>query len=244
MNSSREGKKYELDVYNVVSKCTFNDKQFNNQTKDDLGGCKADNDIVCSIYKLDILYNIPIEIKKIRTPDWMQCSLSIDNTSNDNRWIGSIRNKIPDRSKKIFESLIQNIRLFDGNIPPFMTRDITHEEWKKIKNETNIYDDTYFDCPNDTIKRLYSEKGCYYIQISNKGLYHLGNDICDFNVPEFICDQRLRVRTKIHERKNTKGFCKLSITISCQPKNIKNLNDSPFSLDKINKLPKNLIYSI
>ena len=244
MNCSREGKKYELDVYNVVSKCSFNDKKFNNQTKDDLGGCKANNDIVCTIHKLDISYNIPIEIKKMKTPDWMQCSLAIDNTTNDNIWIGSTKNKIPDKSKKIFESLIQNIRLFDGNIPPFMTRDITHEEWKKIKNETNIYDDIYFDCPNDTIKKLYSEKGCYYIQISNKGLYHLGNDICDFNVPEFICDQRLRVRTKIHERKNTKGFCKISVTISCQPKNIKNLNDSLFSLDKINKLPKNLVYVI
>ena len=46
------------------------------------------------------------------------------------------------------------------------------------------------NCPNDTIKKLYSEKDCNYIQISNKGLYHLGNDICEFNVAEFICEQQ------------------------------------------------------
>jgi hypothetical protein len=49
--------------------------------------------------------------------------------------------------------------------------------------------------------KLYGEKDCSYIQISEKGLYHLGNDVCDFKVPEFICEQRLRVRTKIQETK-------------------------------------------
>ena len=76
-----------------------------------------------------------------------------------------------------------------------------------------------------------------------KGLYHLGNDICDFKVPIFICKQRLRIRTKIHEKKNTKGFCKLSVTIACQPKNINNLINSEYSLDDQIKLPINLIYN-
>lgn len=57
-----------------------------------------------------------------------------------------------------------------------------------IKNETNDFNDMYIHCSNDIIKKLYSEKKCNYIQISEKGLYHLGNDICNFNVPEFICD--------------------------------------------------------
>ena len=90
--------------------------------------------------------------------------------------------------------------------------------------------------------KLYSEKGCSYIQISEKGLYHLGNDICDFKVPIFICDQRLRIRTKIHERKNKKGFCKLSVTIACQPKNINYLVNSKYSLDNQMTLPNDLVY--
>jgi hypothetical protein len=111
-----------------------------------------------------------------------------------------------------------------------MLKDITHEEWVKTKKETTDYNDIYIDCPNDTIMKLYSEKYCSYIQISEKGLYHLGNDICDFKVPAFICEQRLRVRTKIHEKKKNKnGFCKLSVTIACQPKKIKNLINSEYS---------------
>jgi hypothetical protein len=185
--------------------------------------------------------DVSIEIKKSHTPDWMQCSLKYDTTNK--KWIGSSKNKIPEASKKIFENFISTITLFNGNIPPFMLQDITHEEWVKIKNETSDYKDTYIDCPNDTIKQLYSEKGCTCIQISEKGLYHLGNDVCDFKVPAFICEQQLRIRTKIHTRKNKKGFCKLSVTIACQPKNISNLVNSEYSLDNQMKLPNNLVYN-
>jgi hypothetical protein len=45
---------------------------------------------------------------------------------------------------------------------------------------------------NDTIAKLYSNKGCSYIQISKYGLYHLEKDICKFNVPYFKCKQVLR----------------------------------------------------
>ena len=74
-------------------------------------------------------------------------------------------------------------------------------------------------------------------QVSEKGLYHLGNDICNFNVPEFICEQQLRIRTKIHNKKNKKGYCDLSVIVACQPKNIKDLVISNYSLDDETKLP-------
>jgi hypothetical protein len=106
----------------------------------------------------------------------------------------------------------------------------------KNKKETTDFNDIYIDCPNDTIKNLYNSKDCIYIQISNKGLYHLGNDVCHFNVPEFICEQQLRIRTKIHTRKNKDGYCKLSVIIACQPKNIKILENSKYSLDDYSKL--------
>ena len=237
---SVSGKKYELQVYNVVKKCKLNNIDFNTQTEEELGGCNSNNDIECN---MGSIRNIPIEIKKIKTPDWMQCSLHYD--SINKKWIGSLRNKIPENSKKIFEELISKVELFNGNIPPFMLKNITHEEWCNIKKETIDFNDTYIDCPSDTIKRLYKEKGCVYIQISDKGLYNLGSDLCDFNVPEFICEQQFRIRTKIHTKKTNKGFCKLSVTISCQPKNInKNISDllnSNFSLDNSSTLPNNLL---
>ena len=234
---SINGKKYELEVYNVVKKSRLNETVFNTQNEDELGGCSSKNDIECN---MSSIRDISIEIKKSKTPDWMQCSLKYDNVSE--KWIGSSKNKIPEASKKVFESIISTITLFNGYIPPFMLKDITHEEWLKIKRETTDFNDMYIDCPSDTIMKLYSEKGCSYIQISKKGLYHLGNDVCDFKVPIFICDQRLRVRTKIHEKKNKKGFCKLSVTIACQPKNINNLVNSKYSLDNHNTLPNNLVF--
>jgi len=234
---SFNGKKYEMKVYNIVKKCILNNKEFNTQNEDELGKCSSKNDIDCNMNKEK---DIPIEIKKSKSPDWMQCSLKYDDINK--KWIGSSKNKIPDSSKSIFEELISKNVLFNNNIPPFMIKDITHDEWKKLKNETNDFNDIYIDCPNDTIKKLYSEKGCIYIQISNKGLYHLGNDLCDFKVPEFICEQQLRIRTKIHTRINNKGFCQLSVIAACQPKNIKELINSKFSLDDKLKLPSNLIY--
>ena len=234
---SVSGKKYELQVYNIVKNSKLNGNNFNSQNQDALGGCSSKNDIECNMLSER---DISIEIKKSKTPDWMQCSLKYDNINN--KWIGSAKNKIPEASKKLFEELISKITLFNGNIPPFMLKDITHEEWVKTKKETTDYNDSYIDCPNDTIMKLYGEKNNSYIQISEKGLYHLGNDICDFKVPAFICEQRLRVRTKIHEKKNKKGFCKLSVTIACQPKDIKNLINSEYSLDNHMKLPLNLSY--
>jgi len=237
-NCSINGKKYELEIYNIIKKTKLNGKLFNTQNENELGGCSHKNDLICNLYNDNKYINVSIEIKKIKTPDWMQCSLKYDNINN--KWIGSSKNKIPDNSKKIFENLIANNILFKGNIPPFMLQNITHNEWINIKKNTLDFNDMYIDCPSDTIMKLYNEKGCFYIQISEKGLYHLGNDICNFNVPAFICEQRLRIRTKIHERKNKSGFCKLSVTVACQPKNINSLVNSNYSLDNLKKLPTNL----
>jgi len=235
---SIEGKKYEREVHAIVKNYLLNDKPFNTQNEEELGACSSKNDMECNMKSER---DVSIEIKKAQTPDWMQCSINYD--IENKRWIGSPRNKIPEASKKIFEEIISTIELFNGKIPPFMLTNITHEEWKKIKLEKNDFDDVYINCPCDTIKKLYSEKGCSYIQISGKGLYHLGQDICGFNVPEFICEQQLRIRTKIHSRKNKKGFCSLSVTVACKPKDIKQIVNSPYSLDNQTKMPNNLVYN-
>ena len=91
------GKKYELEVYNVVKKCTLNNNNFNTQKEDELGGCSSKNDIECIMDNIVI----PIEIKKSKTPDWMQCSIKYDRESK--KWLGSPKSKIPEKSKNIFE---------------------------------------------------------------------------------------------------------------------------------------------
>src|SRR4030067_321728 len=140
-----------------------------------------------------------IEIKKSKSPDWMQCSIKYNNTTK--KWEATKKGKIPIKCRELFNKLINNINLYDGEIPPFMEKSITHEEWINIKKETNKWDDKYITIPSDSISRLYQEKGCNYIQISDGyGLYHLGKDICDFGVPLFNIEQQIRIRTKIHTR--------------------------------------------
>jgi hypothetical protein len=236
---SKSGNLYEITVYNVVKNCVLNNMQFNTQPISLLGGSSCNNDIECN---LDTLYDVPIEIKKENTPDWMQCSLKYNIETK--KWICNSNNKIPDTSKQIFQDLLESTKLFNGKVPPFMKKTMSHAEWINIKKkEKDTFKDSYIQCPPDTIKQLYSGKGCKYIQISNKGLYHLGDDICKFNVPEFICNQRLRIRTKIHRKNNKVGLCSLSVIIACQPTNIKKLVNSQYSLDNIHKLPLNLLYN-
>jgi hypothetical protein len=234
---SVSGLNYEKKIYNIVKKTKINGELFNTQQIHEIGGSKAINDIQCNFKDYR---NIGIEVKKCNTPDWMQCSIKFN--KKNSIWEGSSNGKIPLNSREIFNNLLKNRDLYNGKVPPFLENNITHEEWINIKSESNIWKDIYFDIPNDTIKNIYSEKGCYYIQISEYGLYHLGNDICNFGVPEFIIDQQIRIRTKIHRRINRKGFCDMSVIAACQPKDIKKLKKSSWSLDNINKLPKNLKY--
>jgi hypothetical protein len=91
---SKNGKKYENDIYNIVKNCVLNGISFNTQFKHELGGCNHHNDIECNF--LDIK-DIPIEIKKKNTPDWMQCSLHYNKDLL--KWSGTIKNKIPNKSK-------------------------------------------------------------------------------------------------------------------------------------------------
>ena len=46
---SVSGKKYEMEVYNIVKKCKLNGKDFNTQTEVELGGCSSKNDIECNM---------------------------------------------------------------------------------------------------------------------------------------------------------------------------------------------------
>lgn len=235
---SISGDNYEKKVHNICKNCNINNKQFNTQKETELGGSSNKNDIECNFNREK---DIAIEIKKSKTPDWVQCSIKYNKKSN--KWELSKNGKIPIKCRELFYSYINNINLYDGDIPPFMKKPITYEEWIKIKKKTNKWNDKYISIASDCISKLYKEKGCSYIQISDGyGLYHLEKDICNFDVPLFDIEQQIRIRTKIHTKKNKKGYCVLSITAACQPKNIKKLEPSKYSLDNKNKLPQNITY--
>jgi len=234
---SVSGNNYEKKIHGVVKNCNINGKPFNTQKEEELAGSSSKNDIDSNFI---VEKDIGIEAKKSKTPDWMQCTIKYNNETK--KWEGKKRCKIPIKCRDMFNKLINNIKLFDGDIPPFMNKRITNKEWLKIKSETNQWKDHYIDIPSDTIKKLYSQKGCQYIQISDFGLYHLGEDICGFDVPLFNVEQQLRIRIKSHSTRKD-GTRSLSVTAACQPKNIKKLIHSKYSLDDKDKLPPNLVYN-
>lgn len=236
---SVSGNNYENKIHDICKKCVINHKLFNTQKEEELAGCSSKNDIECNFVEEK---DIGIEIKKSKSPDWMQCSIKYNTKTK--QWEVPKKGKIPIKCRELFNKLINNINLYDGEIPPFMEKSITHEEWINIKKETDKWNDKYFTIPSDSISILYQEKGCKYIQISDGyGFYHLGKDVCDFGVPLFRIEQQIRIRTKIHARKNKKGFCSLSVTVACQPKDIKTLTPSKYSLDDKDKLPPLLIFN-
>lgn len=231
---SVSGNAYEKLVYNIVKKCNIDGKAFNTQSETDLGGSRRFNDIECNFKGQK---DTCIEIKKYNTPDWMQCSLKFDKLSK--KWTASKSS----HCKELFDGIIGKLNIFNGELPPFVERKMTYDEWTQIKKETCLWNDIYFDIPPDTIRKLYQHKGCNYIQISDGyGLYHLGTDLCNFGVPIFEIQQHLRIRIRVHSKKTKDGNCSLSVMASCKSKKIKNLSFSKFSLDNIEKLPAQLIY--
>jgi hypothetical protein len=236
---SQSGFKYEKRVFKTISNLMVNNYKLTSQLEKNLGKSTNSIDLICNYQNQP---SIGIEIKKNNSPDWMQCSLKY-NLSQKN-WEGSSRSKIPLESRAIFNKLLDGSVIFNNQIPLFVQKSIKHEEWIDIKKSTSNFRDVYINIPNTTIRDIYRQKGCYYIQVSNKGLYHLGKDIYKFDVPEFLTEQQMRVRIKIHNRINSRGYCDMSVMAACQPKNIDLLAISKYSLDAYYRLPKKLLFRI
>jgi hypothetical protein len=233
---SASGKKYEIKVATVCKlvRSPHIAIPFNTQKPEELGGCGSDIDI-----KLNWLAENDIWVEAKRpTPDWMQMSLK---KNSEGAWAGGEKTKIPLESKKIFEKVLGNLHLFGDKTPTFLERPVTHSEWTDILKHTPEFGNHYIECGSTTISDLYKAKKCQYIQISGKGLYHTGNDICGFGVPYFECPQQIRIRMKVHHSDGGDGYMRLSVMAAAQPVDLKKLVASPLSLDSIEMLPKSLL---
>jgi hypothetical protein len=171
-----------------------------------------------SSHKPDIYtQNGHIECKPENSPDWGQCILKWE----DERWVPT---------NLLFQKYMDQVKF---KPPPFLSNKITYSEWIKIKHD---YNDEYLDVGEREIQDFYKNKGCAYIQIKGRGLYHLGEDPLEWGVPEFFVKQRMRIRVKVHSRSDSN----LSVTAAFQPLDIKTLEPSEYSLDDSTRLPPNL----
>jgi hypothetical protein len=101
-----------------------------------------------------------------------------------------------DRTRIHRALLPADFKLWEGRVPSFVKGDRTQETWNK---EAASFRDVYVNVDNTAVAKFYKEKGTHYIQIEGKGLYHTGEDPCNFGVPLFSCSTRLRIRCKRHK---------------------------------------------
>jgi len=85
----------------------------------------------------------------------------------------------------------------------------------------------------DFISKLCRAKGCSYIQIKGHGLYHLGYDVCNFGVPYFKIKQKAFFEM-------TDSLGRYQPKVKPRAKGVP-LVKSPFSLDELDTLPRNMV---
>src|SRR3972149_937138 len=94
---SVSGNNYEKKIHNICKNCDINHKPFNTQKEEELAGCSSKNDIECNFIEEK---DIGIEIKKSKSPDWMQCSIKYNNTTK--KWEATKKGKIPIKCRELF----------------------------------------------------------------------------------------------------------------------------------------------
>lgn len=108
---------------------------------------------------------------------------------------------------------------FQGNVPSFLKGDRRPEQWAA---EKHMFVDEYIPVDNQKVTEYYRRKGESYIQVEEKGLYHLGEDVLHLGVPLFQCDTKLRIRCKCHSsnpmvRSIMTSFYYNKKTLACSP---------------------------
>ena len=188
---SNKGKEYENKIFRLCDEqgCIFPG------TSNAGGGSGAD---ICLTHN-----NEPLNIEcKSAGADWGQQSLKYSN----NAW--SWTNE--DETTKYFDS-INIIDQIDKDFIPKNTAppNLTSRQWSKEKekiigideknHDQKGFDKAHIPLTLEPLTKFYNSKDCYYLQVSQYGLYHLGEDKYELGTPEFDGTIDFRFRAKMHD---------------------------------------------
>jgi hypothetical protein len=133
-----------------------------------------------------------VEVKNKTAPDFGQKKLT---WTKQNGWQWSERDSITDLydrlgvMKHIDRNFVPRRYTVSANSITMLDKRFDQQQFEKrgiiLDNPRYLYE-------------YYAQKNCYYIQIENKGLYHLKNDIANLIVPRFQPELTLRLRAKTH----------------------------------------------
>lgn len=201
------GQQYEDDI-----RCILRDR---NLLPDDLGQNDAG-----FIAKDGTYY---IEIKNRNAPDFGQRRILWD---TDGGWHWAKQDDI----SALFDTLGVLERIDKTLIPRRYSMDkdqitIADRRFNQQRfEESNIVIDDL-----DLLRNYYTNKGCDYIQIEDKGFYYFVNDPADLGVPQFNPNLRLRLRAKTHHSNPPSAYSFFAVIQIVK----RTLNRSPFDLEEI-----------
>ena len=178
-NSLRSGRTYEETIKLVLTRISLNDVKL--EVKETTAGAGWGNDIAFTHGDAEI----GIEIKNKGGFEGGGKTLKHDGTS----W------KVTEDC--FMKNVIGDANPYDGQIPACFA-DKNLSVWNR---EKHLFGDIYIEKPGSTVSDYYREKGCAYIQIKGKGLYHTGIDILNLGVPLFSVPTMLRIRVTKHKKK-------------------------------------------
>lgn len=178
MTDLNQGQLYEKKIQNILKKRNLMPNDF------DLKGNDA------GFYHRNIPYFV--EVKNKTAPDFGQKKLEWSKTKG---WQWSEKDLITDLYDKL--GVMKHID------KSFVPRKYTVPN-EKLKQSDKSYDQQMFEkrgivlTSNIYLYEFYARKECFYIQIENKGFYHLKIDKANLLVPKFKPELTLRLRAKTH----------------------------------------------
>jgi hypothetical protein len=134
-----------------------------------------------------------VEVKNKTAPDFGQKKLT---WTKQKGWEWSEKDIITDLYDKlgVMKYIDKNFvpRRYTVSANSISMLDKKHDQQQFEKRGISLSNPRY-------LYEFYARKNCYYIQIENKGLYHLKNDIANLVVPRFMPELTLRLRAKTHQ---------------------------------------------
>ena len=168
--------------------------------------------------------NYFVEVKNRTAPDFGQKGLIWDKSTKKWDW------REHDVVSKLYDQFGAK-KYIDKN---FIPRRYSVEPLHKLTLSDKKFDQKTFEKRGilltnlNLLYKFYARKDCYYIQIENKGLYYLLQDVANLNVPRFVPELYMRLRAKTHHSSPTYAYSFFAVMTARTPA----MHQSPFDLEE------------
>lgn len=181
-NCFKSGKSYQEKIVEKLRSIFIYDKLYDIE---EVTGAKSGPDITI---KGRIEGNIGIEVKRKGAFEGGSSKMVYDHQNK----------KLTFLDNTLHKEMLNNKIIYDGKNLPWYEGQKTKDHYKNVQHIFNK--EIRIELPDTSMANYYKASGVHYIQVEGYGLYHTGEDILDFGVPYFECQQSLRIRSSKHKK--------------------------------------------